>query len=184
MLSCTLNEIRAASPCADGWAKLLAHLGKTASDDTVVDLATVLDSNGLDDALWVLDNVIKNRRIISLFAGDCAERVLPIFERQRPNDERPRRAIEVARNPSATKRERDAARDAAWDAAEDARDAAGAAGAAWAAGAAGAAGPAAWAARAARDAARETKSARLRQYIEHGEAAADMPWPNEQDERS
>lgn len=31
------------------------------------------------------------------FACDCAERVLPIFERERPDDDRPRRAIEVAR---------------------------------------------------------------------------------------
>ena len=31
-----------------------------------------------------------------LFAADCAEHVLPLFERQHPNDDRPRRAIEAA----------------------------------------------------------------------------------------
>ncbi len=32
-----------------------------------------------------------------LFAADCAERVLPIFEREFPDDDRPRKAIEVVR---------------------------------------------------------------------------------------
>ncbi len=31
------------------------------------------------------------------FACDCAERVLPLFERERPDDHRPRKAIEAAR---------------------------------------------------------------------------------------
>ena len=52
----TLNAIRAVSPCHDGWTKLLKHLGKTSADDEPLPLLTVLDSNGLDDALWVLHN--------------------------------------------------------------------------------------------------------------------------------
>lgn len=32
-LTTTLNAIRSASPCHDGWTKLLKHLGKTAADD-------------------------------------------------------------------------------------------------------------------------------------------------------
>ena len=50
----TLNKIRQKRPCSDGWIKLLAHLGKTKADDDPVTLRTVLDSNGLDDALWCL----------------------------------------------------------------------------------------------------------------------------------
>ena len=72
-------------------------------------------------------------RVLRLFACECAERVLPIFERKYPNDNRPRRAIEVARlfaDGKATQEDR----DAAWDAARNA---------AWAA-AWDAAGPAAW----------------------------------------
>ena len=38
-----------------------------------------------------------NERTARLFAADCAERVLPIFEKKHPNDHRPRRAIEAAR---------------------------------------------------------------------------------------
>ena len=68
-----------------------------------------------------------NDRTARLFACDCAERVLPIFERERPDDERPREAIAVARrfaNGEATHEELAAAwapaRAAAWDAARDA----------------------------------------------------------------
>jgi hypothetical protein len=72
-----------------------------------------------------------NERTARLFAADCAEMALPIFEKYRPNDDRPRKAIEVARryaNGEATDEERDAAWAAAWDAARAAaRDAAGAA---------------------------------------------------------
>lgn len=67
-------------------------------------------------------------RIARLFAADCAERVLPIYERDYPTDKRPRMSIEVARRfaeGQATPEElaaaraaaRDAARDAAWAAA-------------------------------------------------------------------
>lgn len=34
---------------------------------------------------------------LAIWAADCAERVLHLFEQARPNDERPRRAIELAR---------------------------------------------------------------------------------------
>ncbi len=76
-----------------------------------------------------------NDRTLRLFAADCAERVLPLFERQQPNDDRPRRAIETARrfaNGEATRDELAAAWAAAWAAARAAAgDAAG--DAAWAA---------------------------------------------------
>jgi hypothetical protein len=36
-------------------------------------------------------------RALRLIACDCAERVLPLYESRRPGDDRPRRAIEVAR---------------------------------------------------------------------------------------
>ncbi len=41
MIYTTLNKIRAHSPCADGWAKLLRHLGKTQADDEPVSLLTL-----------------------------------------------------------------------------------------------------------------------------------------------
>ncbi len=76
-----------------------------------------------------------NERAARLFAADCAEHVLPIFEREHPDDERPRIAIAVARRFAVGDATQDelaaawaAARAAAWDAAWDAAgDAAGAA---------------------------------------------------------
>ena len=80
-------------------------------------------------------------QIAALFAADCAERVLPIFEREYPRDTRPRAAIAAARQWARGEigdASRAAARDAAWDAAGAAAgDAAGAA-------AGDAAGAAAW----------------------------------------
>lgn len=65
-------------------------------------------------------------RELRLFACDCAERVLHIYERDNTS-KAPRQAIEVARrfaNGKATKKELDAAGDAAGDAAWDAARAA------------------------------------------------------------
>jgi hypothetical protein len=113
-------------------------------------------------------------KVIKQFAIDCAYRVLPIFEKQRTNDTRPRLALEVAQNyldkhneanaqglaaaeaaARAAAWDARAAGDAAWAAAGAARAARAAGDAAWAAGdaARAAAGAAAGAARAARAAA-------------------------------
>ncbi len=119
MWATTLNKIRKHDPCSDGWAKLLKHLGKSKADDEPVSIITILDSNGVDDALWALRAVEGRDREIRLMACEFAEAVLPIFEQANPDDDRPRKAIETARrfaNGEASKEERDAARDAAWDA--------------------------------------------------------------------
>jgi len=98
-----------------------------------------------------------NERTARLFAADCAERVLPIFEKAFPGDDRPRRAIEAARayaNGRITAAARAAAWDAAWAAAGDAARAAARAAAGDAAG----------------DEFREWATARLFDYLE-GRAA-------------
>jgi hypothetical protein len=146
MLTTTLNAIRAHDPCVEGWGKLLAHLGKTGPDDEPVTLATILDSNGLDDALWALRCVTGHDRAIRLYAVWCARQVQHLM-----TDPRSLAALDVAERYAdglATDEELSAARDAARNAAGDAaRDAAGAAAGAAAWNAAGAAaGAAAWAA--------------------------------------
>jgi hypothetical protein len=148
-ITTTLADIRAADPCSDGFAKIRDHLGVSPADakenHEPFPVALLLETNDLGDALWVLDNVIGNKRLCRLFAADCAESVLPIFERHRPDDDRPRHAISVGRDPNSTDAARAAAGDAARAAAGDA---------AWAAScAAEAAARAAGAARAARAAA-------------------------------
>ena len=153
----TLADIRAAEPCPEGFAKIRDHFGVSAPDAKnhrePFPVALLLDTNDLDDTLWVLDNVIGSKRLCRLFAADCAERVLHIFERARPGDNCPRNAIAGARDLSSTEEDLAAARAAAGAAA----------------------GAAAW------EAAREAQSSRLRQYLEHGEeAAADMPWDDKE----
>ena len=113
----TLAAIQAASPCESGWKKLLAALGKTKADSEPLDLLAVLNSNGLDDALWVMSFAMPDARLARHFQAWCAEQVLHIFEAVRPDDSRVRDQIEMLRRDDATKAERDAARDAAWDAA-------------------------------------------------------------------
>jgi len=155
----TLNEIRRHSPCSEGWEKLLRSLNKKKADDEPLSIVKILDSNGLDDALWCLRAVSGHDREIRLFAVWCARQVEHLMEDQRSKD-----ALNVAErfaNGEATQDELAAAGaaagDAAWDAARAAAWAAARA-AAWAAAraaaraaAGAAAGDAAWAA--ARDAA-------------------------------
>ena len=131
----TLAAIRAASPCEDGWRKLLGALGKTSADDEPLDPLTVLDSNGLDDALWVLSYAMPDDRLARHFQAWCAEQVLHLFEAERPDDARVRDQIAMLRNDEADDAAREAAGAAAWAAREAARavEPAGAAGAAWAA---------------------------------------------------
>lgn len=120
----TLARIRAASPCREGWEKLLAHLGKTKSDDDPLPLLTVLDSNGFDDTLWVLSFAMPDDRRARHFQAWCADQVLHLFEAERPGDMRVRDQIAMLRNDDATEQDRDAARAAARDAARAAARAA------------------------------------------------------------
>jgi hypothetical protein len=53
-MTTTLNQIRSHHPCAKGYAKLLKHLNKTSADDEPLSLLTILESNGLGDAIWCL----------------------------------------------------------------------------------------------------------------------------------
>ena len=53
-MNTTLNAIRDHGPCTNGWRKLLRALGKDSADDEPLSIITVLDSNGVDDALWCL----------------------------------------------------------------------------------------------------------------------------------
>ena len=113
----TLNKIRDHAPCRDGWEKLLKHLGKTKADDEPLSLLTILDSNGLDDALWCLRAVDGYDKELRLYAVWCARQVQHLMNDQRSID-----ALDVAEkyaHGQATHEELKQARDAAWDAARD-----------------------------------------------------------------
>jgi hypothetical protein len=114
-MNTTLNKIRKNQPCTDGWEKLLRTLEKTKADDEPLSLLTVLDSNGLDDALWCLRAVDGHEKEMRLYAVWCARQVQHLMRDNRSLD-----AIDVAErfaNGYATLFELDAAWDAAWAAA-------------------------------------------------------------------
>jgi hypothetical protein len=185
----TLEKIRAHRPCREGWEKLLRHLVKTAADDEPLEIATVLDSNGLDDALWCLRAVEGRDREIRLYAVWAARRVQYLM-----TDPRSVAALDVAERYArgeASDAELEAARAAA--AAATARAAAARAAAGWAAeaawvavaasAAAAAAEAAAWETRTAayissRDAARAAQADELRRICQEIEAGRD-PYPEE-----
>ena len=148
MLTTTFELLRGAGACPAGYNKLAAHLGGVTKygRDAPISLLTILNSNGLDDALWSLRAVCVEQaplrdRLASLLGCDYAERVLPLYNHRYPKDDRPREAIRVARlfargqataaKLAAAWAASDAASDAAWAAAWAARAAARAA--AWAA---------------------------------------------------
>ena len=95
-------------------------MGKTKADDEPLSIATIIDSNGLDDAIWCLRAVEGYDREIRLFAVWCARQVQHLLKDQRSLD-----ALYVAEryaNGEATEDELAAALDAvevagAWSAA-------------------------------------------------------------------
>ena len=180
-LTTTLNKIRACGPCTSGWRTLLKHVGEDFDPDAEINLLTVLESNGVADMLWTLRATDQDsKRVASQLAIEFAEQALPIFEKRRQNDERPRKAIQAARDYLDGKisleelracRSHSAADAAADAAAADAADAAAAAYAAYAA--AYAADAAAYAtatgvggAEAAREKARERQAEIIRMILE------------------
>ncbi|MHC1788274.1 putative immunity protein [Solidesulfovibrio sp.] len=125
----TLRVLRQHDACTKGYERLRKSLPPHFGQDEAIPLAHILCSNGPQDTLWALSAVhpdcgVDRDRIARLAACDFAEAALPFFEREHPNDSRPREAINVARRFSrgeASSDELAAARDAAWAAAWDAQ---------------------------------------------------------------
>jgi hypothetical protein len=151
-LTTTLALLREHGACFDGYRKLKKSLGAKWSDTKPINLLVILKSNGVQDMLWCLRATKQNNDKVSrLMAADFAESVLHHFTAKYPNDDRPAKAIQSARDFANGKIKR--AESAAWGASAEsaaaraaARAARAAARAAWAAGDAGAAARAAWAA--------------------------------------
>ena len=116
----TLNQIRTFDPCPEGWAKLLRHLGKTKADDEPVAIKTILESNGLDDALWCLRSLTGYDKEVRLLAVSFAREVQHLM-----TDPRSLAALEVATafaNGQASEQDLDAARLAALAVAHEAEN--------------------------------------------------------------
>jgi len=83
-----LEDIRDQHPCESGWKKLIRSLdGRTEGD---VSLSHILDSNGIEDAVWCL-RVLPYREQC-LFRADVAELVVHLCD-----DPRPKQAIAAIR---------------------------------------------------------------------------------------
>ena len=126
----TLNKLKEWNVCADGYKDVLEHVGLDYGKDKPINLSTILKSNDFADTMWCVDNMEltpDQERDFRLLACGYADRVLPIFEKTYPDDDRPRLAIEAAKQFANGEID-----DAAWAAAgaaagAAARDAAGAA---------------------------------------------------------
>jgi hypothetical protein len=90
-LTTTLNRILEHSPCPSGWEKLLKHLGKTQADDEPLPYSTIVESNGLDDALWCCRTEPRYDKEWKLFAVWCARQV-----QHQMTDQRSITALDVA----------------------------------------------------------------------------------------
>jgi len=170
----TLNQLKgwaARDACHSGYEKVVETLGPDFSQNEPIALSRFKGVCDLNDVLWCLEKMPlsdEQEKDLRLLACDYADRVLHHFENAYPDDDRPRKAIQAARDFAAGRigeEELRSARNAAWAAAREARNAAWAArNAAWAAARAAWAAWAAWAsagaaaraaAWAARDAARD-----------------------------
>ena len=87
----TLNALREHEPDKRVWAKLLAYLGKTAADDEPLPLVTILEINGLDNALWALRAVTGEEMRMRRYAVWCARQVQHLM-----TDPRSLAALDVA----------------------------------------------------------------------------------------
>jgi hypothetical protein len=119
MITITLEKIEAHNPCESGWEKLIASKGGNKADMSVeFPVTDILDSNDLDDTLWVLRCLPEHSNLWRKYAVWCARQVQHLMTDRRSID-----ALDVAWRHSeglATDAELESARDAAWDASWDA----------------------------------------------------------------
>lgn len=103
----TLNaeELRSLNACCvanggkgDGLDRFIAAHG-----ERTVTLTQAFSSNGWNDIWWYIDAAYEQfddeqKKDLRLLAADYVERVLPIFEKERPDDNRLRKVIQAARD--------------------------------------------------------------------------------------
>ena len=119
MLTTTFKLLRGHHACKDRYAVLRESL-RGRGDDEPITMIEILDSNGLDDALWALravpdEQADERDRLARLFACWCVRQIWHLL-----TDDRSRTAVEVAERYAVG----DATRDALNDAASYAADAA------------------------------------------------------------
>jgi len=122
----TLNQLEVWSACEEGYDRVVAVVGENYDKEKPIKLFDLVDGCEVSDIFWAFEEIDlteEQERGLRLMACDFAERVLPIFEKERPDDDRPRLAIQAARDFASGKISRDeldAAEAAAGAAAADA----------------------------------------------------------------
>lgn len=81
MFYTSLNKIWAQGPCNRGWETLLNYLGKTEADDEPLSFHSILQSNGLDDAIWALQSIEAPE--VRMFAIRSIRQRFPIINNSR-----------------------------------------------------------------------------------------------------
>lgn len=84
MLHTTLTALKENDACTEGYQKLLKHVGLRYPQDKPIELATILESNGLSDTLWSFRAVPVEqfdyaRKVLSLYTADCLEIIVKGF---------------------------------------------------------------------------------------------------------
>lgn len=95
-LCTTLKLLRKRGACTSGYKKLRRRVGLDFPDDELISLITVLDSNGLYDALWCLQATTKNSSKASALLG-CEFTQLALDRTKHPHDKLLRAALKFAR---------------------------------------------------------------------------------------
>ena len=99
ILTTTLRLLRNAHACTSQYTFLREALGPKYGDNKPINLLAILKTNGLNDALWALQATAQNCDMVArLMAADFAARVLPIWKKMYPKDDRPANAIKATRD--------------------------------------------------------------------------------------
>ena len=95
MLYTTLELLKKQSACLEGMKTLIDSLAPNYPKDKQISLAHIFKSNGFDHAMWALRaTTVDARKFTAHMAIDFAFRVIDNFEKQFPDDKRPRTALE------------------------------------------------------------------------------------------
>ena len=99
MLHTTLEILRRNHACASGYKNLIASLPADHAHDAPITLAHIIESNGIEDALWALRATVEptGRNVAQEIAIRAAERAQAVFEKHRPDDSRVRECIAATR---------------------------------------------------------------------------------------
>jgi len=102
MLTTTLQILKDNYACAPGYKRLIKGVGSDYPKDKEINLLDCLQWCTAEDVIWALRAVTPGQaesrdKISRLIACDISESVLNIFEDKFPGDDRPRRAIKIAR---------------------------------------------------------------------------------------